>query len=80
MIGDSRIIIQAMVKRSNSQSVKLNSLLDKIRIISSKLNSCHFYHVLRDQNSRADQAANQGVLMEEGTLSMNGTLERVEIP
>jgi ribonuclease HI/exonuclease III len=80
VIGDSRIIIQAMVKRSNSQSVKLNSLLDKIRILSSKLNSCHFYHVLRDQNGSADQAANQGVQMEEGTLSVNGTLERVEIP
>jgi ribonuclease HI len=80
VIGDSRIIIQAMVKRSNSQSIKLKSLLDKIRIISSKLNSCHFYHVLRDQNCSADQAANQGVSLEEGTLSVNGTMERVEIP
>jgi ribonuclease HI/exonuclease III len=80
VIGDSRIIIQTMVKGSNAHTIKLQSLMDKIRIITSKLNTCHFYHVLRDQNCVADQEANQGVLLEEGTLSVNGTLERVEIP
>jgi ribonuclease HI/exonuclease III len=80
VIGDSRIIIQAMVKKSNPHSIKLQSLLDKIRIITSKLNSCQFYHVLRDQNCSADQEANQGVQLKEGTLSVNGTLDQVEIP
>jgi len=80
VIGDSRIIIQAMVKKSHSHSIKLQSLLDKIRIITSKLKSCQFFHVLRDQNCNADQEANQGVHLNAGTLSVNGILNQVEIP
>lgn len=80
VIGDSRIIIQAMVKRSKTQSIKLNNLLDKIWLILRNLNSCHFYHVLRDQNRSADKEANQGVLLEARALSVNGIREWVEIP
>jgi ribonuclease HI/exonuclease III len=80
VIGYSRIIIQAMVKKTHSQSTKFQNLLDKIRLITSKLHSCHFFHVLRDQNCIADRAANQGVHLKAGTLSVNDISSQVEIP
>jgi hypothetical protein len=69
-----------MIKRSTTQSIKLNNLLDKIRLLLRNLNSYQFYHVLRDLNRSADKEANQGVLLEAGVLSVNGIMEKVEIP
>jgi ribonuclease HI len=80
VIGDSRLIINALVKKISTNSTHLQTLLDKIRLITSKLHTCQFYHVLRDHNSIADQEANQGVKLKAGTLSINGTMIQVEIP
>jgi hypothetical protein len=68
-----------MIKRSTTQSIKLNNLLDKIRLLLKKLNSYQFYHVLRDLNRNADKEANKGVVLDAGVLSVNGIMENVEI-
>jgi hypothetical protein len=80
IIGDSRIIIQAIIKQSTTQSIQLNNLLDKIHLLLRNLNIYHCYHVLRDLNRNVDKEANKGVLLDAGDLSVNGIIENVKIP
>jgi len=80
IIGDSRIIIQAIINHSKTQSITLNNLLDKIHLLLRNFKSYKFYHVLRDLNGEADKEANRGALLEAGVLTVNEVIESVELP
>jgi ribonuclease HI len=80
IIGDSRIIIQAIINHSKTQSIILNNLLDKIHLLLRNFKSYKFFHVLRDLNGEADKEANRGALLEAGVLTVNEMIESVELP
>ena len=80
IIGDSRIIIQAINNHSKTQKTTLNNLLDKICLLLRHFKAYKFYHVLRDLNGEADKEANRGALLETGVLTVNEMTESVELP
>jgi ribonuclease HI len=75
IIGDSIVIIQAMIHHSKTQNATLNNLLDKIQLLLRRFNSYKLHHVLREQNGEADEEANRGTLLELGgtECERNGT-------
>jgi ribonuclease HI len=80
IIGDSRIVIKALIHHSKLQNAKLNNLLDKIQLLLGKFRSFKIYHVLRNLNERADVEANKGALLTAGTLQLNGTTSKADMP
>jgi len=80
IIGDSRVIIQALIRHSKTQSASLNNLLDKIHLLLRNFNSYKLYHVLRELNGKADEEANKGTLLELGILKVNETVSSVALP
>jgi ribonuclease HI len=80
IIGDSRIVIKALIHHSTLQNAKLNNLLDKIHLLLRKLRKFKIYHVLRNLNERADSEANKGARLNAGTMHLNGTTIRADVP
>jgi ribonuclease HI len=80
IIGDSRLIIKAINCQTQTQSAKLNNLLRKIRLLLANFNFYEVFHVLRKLNAKANVEANKGVLLEPGTLILNGMMSNVDIP
>lgn len=58
VIGDSRILIEAMVKNSPSNFATLNHHFQKIRKLASLFHSVTYYHMLRELNAMANECAN----------------------
>ena len=48
---------------------KLNSYLERIQILLPKFGYIKFYHVLRSLNAEADNVANQGITLPNGSLN-----------
>jgi len=80
VFGDSRMLIQVLIKKKHPVQVKLALLYHKIQIICKKFHSISFYHILRGMNSLADKEANKGALLNRGTLNVDGTDSRCDIP
>jgi ribonuclease HI len=80
IIGDSRVIIQAIINHSKTQSAILNNLLDKIHLLLRNFKSYKLFHVLRDLNGEADEEANRGTLLEPGVLKVNEVIVSVALP
>jgi ribonuclease HI len=80
IVGDSRLVIRAIIHRSKTQSAKLNNLLDKIHLLLRCFSSYKIFHVLRELNEKADVEANKGALLAPGNLNLNGSLSTVELP
>jgi ribonuclease HI len=80
IIGDSRIVIKALIHHSKLQNEKLNNLLDKIHLLLRKLRSFKIYHVLRKLNEREDTEANKGSRLTAGTMHLNGTTTKEDMP
>jgi len=80
IIGDSRIIISAIIRSSKNQSAQLDNLLDKIRLLLRSFASYKLFHVLRDLNEGVDAEANRGALLAPGSLNLNGLLSTMEMP
>jgi len=79
IVGDSRLVIRAIIHRSKTQSAKPNNLLDKIHLLLGCFSSYEVYHVLRKLNEKADVEANKGALLAPGNLNLNGTISTVEL-
>jgi ribonuclease HI len=79
IVGDSRLVIRAIIHRTQTQSAKLNNLLDKIHLLLGCFSSYEIYHVLRELNEKADVEANKGALLAPGNLNLNGTMSTVEL-
>ena len=80
IIGDSRVIIQAIIRHSKTQSAILNNLLEKIHLLLRNFKSYKFFHVLRDLNGEADEEANRGTLLEPRVLKVNEVIVSVVLP
>ena len=74
VLGDSRIIIQAMTENSILNQMHLKHLIQKIKLLSLSFLKIKFYHVLRKNNKEVDQAANLGSSLSLGELKINGTI------
>jgi len=66
IIGDSRMLISAIIRSSKNQNAQLNNLLDRIHLLLKRLNSYQLVHVLRELNNEADEEANRGALLAPG--------------
>jgi ribonuclease HI len=74
VIGDSWILIQAMVTNSLPNQMKLRQIFKKILRLSNFFQKIEFFHVLRHLNGEADRAAKEATPLGKGQLSLNGTL------
>ena len=80
IIGDSRLLIQAIILPKNTKNAKLNNLIDRIRLLLRGLHSFQIFHVLRALNKDADVEANRGVELAMGNTLANGILSKVDLP
>ena len=80
IIGDSRIIIQALIKKKAPNSMELAHYHWKIINQMKTFEEVKFYHVLRNLNHLADQEANNGVELSKGVLKLNGIEKNEPIP
>jgi ribonuclease HI len=80
IIGDSRIIIKALIHQRKLKNEKLNNLLEKIQLLLGNFRSYKLYHGLRNLNEQANAEANKGVLLTIRTMQLNGTMSTVDLP
>jgi hypothetical protein len=80
IIGDSRLIIQALILCNKAQNAKLQHILEKIHLLLGKLRTHQLYHVFRGMNATTNEEANRGALSRIGTLQINGTSTSWELP
>ena len=71
VIGDSRLIIQAMDGTSHGKSLILTKLIKIIQTISRTFRHLEFAHILRELNTKADQAANKAINLQTNDLYAN---------
>ena len=66
VIGDSQIIINAMVSNSPASDLKLARLISRIKGMENDFQKLSYYHVLRTHNKQADIEANKATLLSTG--------------
>ena len=79
VIGDSRLIIQAVIEGRRSKNERMERLLKRIRYMIKRFKKIEFFHVLREFNMRADKAANKFIDIGCYELKVNSKLS-LEIP
>ena len=72
VLGDSRIIIQAMNKNLIPNQMHLKRLIHKIKVLALTFSKIKFFHVLRENNKDVDQAAKLGSSLSPGEIKLNG--------
>ena len=72
VLGDSRIIIQAIIENSLPNQMHLKHLIQKIKLLSLSFLKIEFYNVLRRNNKEVDRVANLGSSLNFGALKING--------
>jgi ribonuclease HI len=80
IIRDSRLIIQALILCKSVKNEKLHHILEKIQLLLGNLRSYKLYHFLQNLNASANTEANTDALSNIGTLQLNGTTSRIELP
>ena len=80
VVGDSRMIIQHLFNRDLPSSFRLKQVIRRILILIPLFRYIDFFHVLREFNNQADNAANEAISLEYGVLSINGTTRVDPIP
>ena len=80
VFGDSRMLIQALIKKKRPSQLKLALIYHKIQLLSKKFLSIRLFHVLLGLNSLVDKEANRGTLLSIGILNMDGIENRCDIP
>lgn len=63
VIGDSQIIINAMISNSPALDLKLARLISRIKGLENAFQKLNYYHVLRTHNKEADIATNKAALL-----------------
>ena len=66
VLGDSQIIINAIVSNSPALDLKLARLIVRIKGLENTFQKLNFYHVLRTNNKEADIEANKAALLSAG--------------
>ena len=80
VIGDSRIIIQALNLKKAPKNMGLAHYYRKVITQLKDFDDIKFYHVLRDLNQMADYEANTGVSLNKAVLLVNGSEKQEPIP
>ena len=80
LIGDSRLVIQALNTSSPLEDLKIRQLIKKIQSLFSSFQKIETFHVLRKNNKLADLAANQDSSLDKGVLPLNDNKTRCLIP
>ena len=79
VIGDSRLIIQAVRGGRRGKNERMERLLKRIRDKVKRFRKIEFYHVLRELNMKANKAANNFINLECFELKVNSMI-KLEIP
>ena len=79
VIGDSRLIIQALIRGRRGKNERLEGLLKRIRYMAKSIRKIEFFHVLRELNMTADEAANKFIDLGSYELMVNSRIS-LEIP
>jgi ribonuclease HI len=80
IIGDSRLIIQALILHNPVKQTKLQHILEKIHHLLKRLRAFQLFHILCNLNEQADEEANIGVTLSKGEIQINGISSHLEIP
>ena len=80
VFGDSRLLIQAIIKKKRPSQINLAQIYQKIRLLRKKIQTISYFHVLRGLNALADRESNQGTLLGRGILLIDGVELRSDVP
>ena len=80
VFGDFRMLIQAISNKKRPSNVQLAQIMKRIRTLYDDFHSINFYHILRNMNSMADKAANEGASLSRGILHIDGIEIRWDVP
>ena len=80
IMGDSRIIIQALILKKAPNNMELAHYYRKVISQMKDFEELKFFHILWHLNQIADHEANLGVSLSKGVLSLNGINNHVPIP
>ena len=71
VFGDSRLIIQVLNGASQSRNMRLDRMVRRIKSLTKNFQKLEFFHILRELNDLADQAANKAMGLSKNELSIN---------
>ena len=74
VLGDSRIIFQAMNGESYFRNLRLVRLINRIKSISKSFSQINFFHILCELNALADSATNKSMTRGRNELYVNQLL------
>ncbi len=80
VIGDSQIIINAMISNTPASDLKLARLIFRIKSLENAFQHLNYYHVLRTHNKDADNEANKAALLSVGVKLKDGEESWEPIP
>lgn len=80
ILGDSAIIIQAMVGRSNPTNKALSQIIRRIKKNLINMGKVSFKHILRENNKIADTQANIVVTWSPGESRISHDIVQIPIP
>lgn len=80
IMGDSAIIIAALTSGKDFKQVALNSIKVRIMEILRSINEVTFKHVLRGNNTKADEQANKATKRQTGQVKENDEVYERAIP
>jgi hypothetical protein len=80
IIGDSRVIIKALVHQTTPKDNKLASIFARINKAVQLMARVSYYHVLRELNNHVDHLENEASSLAQGVLVKNGGLSFSFIP
>ena len=74
VIGDSRLVIQALNSGNLPEYIKIRQMIKKIQILSSFFQKFDSFHVLRKNNAWDDLETNAASSLVQGTLDLNARI------
>jgi ribonuclease HI len=72
VIGDSRVIIQALSQKKRPNNFLLAHYYTKINSKVVEFEEIKFFHIIRNLNQLADHEANVGASLRKGVIIVNG--------
>ena len=79
VIGDSRLIMQALNGGRRGKNDRTERIINRIKSMAKRFRKIEFFHVLRELNGLADIAANKSIVVDCYDLIVNSTVS-MDIP
>ena len=80
VLGDSRIIIQALAENTLPSQMQLRQLSRKIQALVTSFHKIEFFHILRKLNSKVDLVTNIGYALGYEIFMWNGVSAFFQLP